>query len=52
MLNSNKGGHIHIGINSSGQIEGVRINFNERDGFRSGNTITDPYFVVHCLILF
>ena len=41
MLNSNKGGHIHIGISSTGQIEGVRINFDQRDGFRCGNSITD-----------
>jgi len=41
MLNSNKGGHIHIGISSTGQIEGLRINFDQRDGFRSGNSITD-----------
>ena len=36
MLNSNKGGHIHIGITSSGQVEGVRVDFDARDGFRSG----------------
>ena len=36
MLNSNKGGHIHIGITSSGQVDGVRVDFDSRDGFRSG----------------
>lgn len=36
MLNSSKGGHIHLGIHPSGRIEGVRISHAERDGFRSG----------------
>lgn len=36
MLNSNKGGSLHIGLHSSGRVEGIRISHDERDGFRSG----------------
>lgn len=36
MLNSNKGGQIHIGFHSSGRIEGIRISHSDRDSFRSG----------------
>ncbi len=36
MLNSNKGGIIHCGTNTSGKIEGIRVNHDDRDRFRCG----------------
>lgn len=37
MLNSNKGGTIHYGIHPTGRIDGIRVNYDARDGFRCGN---------------
>lgn len=44
MLNSPRGGFIHIGIDPNGKVEGVVIDRNKRDAFRSGNFKVIKYF--------
>ena len=46
MLNSNKGGILHIGLSSKGRVEGIHIDFNKRDGFRSGKPNSNQYIVI------
>ena len=36
MYFKNQGGTIHFGLSDSGRIDGILVNHDQRDGFRSG----------------